>query len=426
VDPKQCKHNLCTSSLLGTDGRQFVRLAVITSKFPFEGKEAFLHAEIAQLAKRVSSLVIIPATASQKEHEYANLPGLVVSMSVASMSTMITAMSELLKAPILVTGVFLDVVSGPRSLRTKLGNALIFPKALSVARFLREKNITHVHAYWLSTPSTIAYVNSRLSAAGWSASGHRWDLVDTNLTSQPGAHAGFMQAAKFIRTISERGRRQVLFALAGGPHGRVETIHLGVDIPRPVPHKPRVSGPFSLACIAAMERVKGHVYLLQALASALAQGIDLRCDLIGDGSLRTAIQQQATALGIADKVRFAGWIPHETVRERLQQGRYDAAILTSIDEGYSMCEGIPVALMEAMASQIPCIATDSGSVNELIDAEVGILVPQRDSEEIAAAIVALARNPDRRLELGQRAAKRIHQEFEVRRTAAALHALIVE
>ncbi len=413
-------------SVPSTDCRPHLRLAVITSKFPFDGKEAFLYAEVAQLAKHVSSLLIIPATASHKKHEYTKLPASVVCMSVASVSTIIAATREFLKAPIAVLRVFIEVVAKPRSLRTKVGNALIFPKALRVARLLREKNIKHVHAYWLSTPSTIAYVSSRLNTAEWSASGHRWDLVDTNLTSHPVAHAGFMGTAKFIRTISERGRRQVLFALSGHAHGPVETIHLGVDIPESgFPSQPQGRS-FSLACIAAMERVKGHVYLLRALAGALAQGVELRCDLIGDGSLRDALQKQASALRIADKISFAGQIPHQAVRERLQRGEYDAVILTSIDEGSGMCEGIPVALMEAMASKIPCIATDSGSVKELINADVGILVHQRDPQEISAAIVALARNPDQRLELGQRAASRIRQDFEVHRTAAALHALIVE
>lgn len=401
-----------------------MNIAVITSKFPFDGKEAFLYAEMTELSKRVRSLTIIPATPKSKKHLYTNLPGTVTHISTASPGTLMAAAAEFLRAPFKVVRVLLEVSMKPRSLRAKRNNVLIFPKAIAVARFVRRHQITHVHAYWLSTPSTIAYVCSRMAAISWSASGHRWDLVDTNLTSEPVAHAGFMNTAQFIRTISERGRHQVVLALGERCQGKVRKIHLGVDIPGNAPEHVSNSRPFTLVCIAGMEPVKGHVFLIDALARVHAKGMDVRCDLIGDGSLRDSLERQASSFGLKRIVNFLGWLPVTNIYERLRSGQYDVAILTSIDDGPNMCEGIPVSLMEAMANQIPCIATNSGSVNELVDDKVGFLVPQRNAKRIVDAILCLAHSPKHRLELGLNAAKRVREEFAAYRTAAALYALI--
>lgn len=113
------------------------------------------------------------------------------------------------------------------------------------------------------------------------------------------------------------------------------------------------------------------------------------------------------------------------MHERLRHGAYDAAILTSIDEGNDMCEGIPVSLMEAMASSVPCIATNSGSVSELVDDDVGVLVAHSDVEEVARGIPTMARDETYRLELGRRAAQRISHRFAAEKTAA-LYALMNE
>lgn len=401
-----------------------MRLAVITSKFPFDHKEQFLYAEIAELAQLAESLAIVPATARQRTHPYPELPGCVVNLKLLSLGTLCAALAEFCRAPFATLRTLNDVIRMPRSRRTKLNNFRVFPKALAIERLVRKRGITHVHAYWLSTPSTIAYVCSCLANIDWSSSGHRWDLVDTNLTSEPVPRAGFMGKARFIRTISERGRRQVLRALGEQKNTQVPVIHLGVEHRRFETRLPPSRRPLSLVCIAGLFPVKGHSFLLKGLAIARSRGGDFVCDLIGEGPLRSDLEKLASDLLIAKSINFLGWLPLETVHQRLRDGVYDAAILTSIDLGNSMCEGIPVSLMEAMANSVPCIATNSGSVGELIDDDVGILVAHGDVEEIARGILTMARDENHRLELGRRAAQRINDRFAVEKTAAALYTLM--
>lgn len=283
-----------------------MRLALITSKFPFDGKEQFLYAEISELACLAESLAIVPATEKQRTHSYPELPDSVFNINPLSLGTLFAALAEFCRAPVATMRTFREVIRMPRSWRTKLNNFRVFPKALAVATLVRSRGVAHVHAYWLSTPSTIAYVCSRLTNVKWSATGHRWALVDTNLTSEPVARSGFMGKAAFIHTISERGRRQVLFVFGKQSHKQVQVIHLGVENLRsqasPLPSPRR---PFSLVCIASLRGVKGHSFLLKGLAVARSRGLDFVCDLIGEGPLRSDLEKLVSELGLAQSVTLS-------------------------------------------------------------------------------------------------------------------------
>jgi glycosyltransferase involved in cell wall biosynthesis len=116
-------------------------------------------------------------------------------------------------------------------------------------------------------------------------------------------------------------------------------------------------------------------------------------------------------------------IRHDTLLQELRGRKFDAVVIASIELG-SEFEGIPVALMEAMAAGVPCIATRTGAIAELIDSKCGILVEQRDVDSLRDAIVALATDPTRRKDLGQRAMQRIAEAFDARTSAEKLKGLM--
>jgi glycosyltransferase involved in cell wall biosynthesis len=145
-----------------------------------------------------------------------------------------------------------------------------------------------------------------------------------------------------------------------------------------------------------MVAAKGHRILLEALASQKAAGLDFSCALIGDGPERITLEGLAGRLGIAERVRFLGAMSHsETLAE---VARADVFVLASF------AEGLPVALMEAMALGVPCVSTTIAAIPELIqDGENGLLVSPANSQALGKALGLLGGDARLRQRLGRNA-----------------------
>ncbi len=161
---------------------------------------------------------------------------------------------------------------------------------------------------------------------------------------------------------------------------------------RPAADSPK--RPLRLASTGTMSQpYKGFNDLIAAVAICRSEKIDLELTLIGDGPLRRQFEQQARSLGVDEHVRFVGQLPAgQAVRDELD--RADIYVQPSL------VEGLPRALVEAMARGCPCIATMVGGVPELLPAEC--LVAPRRPAQLAAAIKALACDPERLREAGAR------------------------
>ncbi|HEY8313546.1 MAG TPA: glycosyltransferase [Candidatus Baltobacteraceae bacterium] len=403
-----------------------MRVAFITSHFPFDGKESFLCAELEQLAREFE-VTIVPAVSAMRHNSFPRFERASrQTRPPFSIRTLGDAFQEFVRDPVAATRALWAVVCGPRSIRATFRNILIYPKALAVTRQLRAQGVNHIHAYWLSTPATIAYVASRLTGIPWSATGHRWDLVDSNISSLGRPRAGFLTTAAFVRTISEEGRRLVAGSFGSGGSPKIVVAHLGVRVSSLAPQRAAHGAHLRLACIASFVPVKGHAYMLAALQKVKREGIGFSCAMFGVGPLRDALARTIVKLDLGDCVEIVAQLPHAELVRKLAEGEFDVAILTSVDNGPKECEGIPVSLMEAMAVGIPVIATRSGSVGELVDDGNGILADPKDVDAIAAAVTALAADAGLRRTLGNRARARIAAGFNVEKTAAIVARLIAE
>lgn len=163
-------------------------------------------------------------------------------------------------------------------------------------------------------------------------------------------------------------------------------------------------GAVMVACVANLIDYKNHRMLLAAFATAAGREPRLRLVLLGDGPERARLEAQARDLGIDDRVVFAGLVADAA---RYLPG-FDLAVLSSDEEGF------PNAVMEALAGEVPVVATSVGGVVELIDDGVeGILVPKGDAPAMAAGIVRLAADPDLRRRMGAAGRARIGRQFAV-------------
>ena len=137
--------------------------------------------------------------------------------------------------------------------------------------------------------------------------------------------------------------------------------------------------PFELISVGRLVNIKGYPLLLDAVAQLRQACRDVRLTLAGDGPDRASLEAQAQRLGIADRVFFAGWKNQDELRE-LYRGS-DACVMSSF------AEGVPVVLMEAMATGVPCVAPRINGIPELIrDGVDGLLFTASDVEELVAAV----------------------------------------
>jgi glycosyltransferase involved in cell wall biosynthesis len=230
-------------------------------------------------------------------------------------------------------------------------------------------------------------------------------LVDGRPAEVSGAHAawlvhGYMAIESVLALLGQvivPSRAVARFLVAHRfPAGRLHVLPNGIDLRRTEPapaHEPLVVG-----TAAILEHRKGVDVLLDAVARV---GAPMRVEIFGDGSLRGELEEQARALGV--DAQFHGRV--DDVRSQLEE--LDVFVLPSRDEN------LPMALLEAMAAAVAPVATRVGGVPELVvDGESGLLVAVDDADGLAAAIGALARDPERREQIARRAAQRVADEFE--------------
>jgi glycosyltransferase involved in cell wall biosynthesis len=161
---------------------------------------------------------------------------------------------------------------------------------------------------------------------------------------------------------------------------------------------------------ASLTPAKDHQNFLKAAARVANEVPETRFLIVGEGPLLWSLEQQASCLGLRERVIFAG--QHPDVAPYI--ANFDVAVLPS--NNYEGCSNF---LLEAMGIGTACVATDVGGNRELItDGENGLLVPARDHEALANAIIKLVRQPELAIRLARAANQRLRNDFSLQRMVA--------
>jgi len=173
-------------------------------------------------------------------------------------------------------------------------------------------------------------------------------------------------------------------------------------------------GRLVLATVASLTSKKGHTFLLDAMARLPERGIDCELVLAGDGPERAALEARAASLGIADRVHFLG-----VVRQVA-----DVLALCDVFVLPSIVEGLPLALLEAMAAGKPVVATAVGGVPDAVSAGInGVLVAPGAPDALAEALECICLRSDLRQTFGDRGRVTVLDRFTEDRHLAALSGL---
>lgn len=394
-----------------TTAHSDLRLLVVTQQFPQGRAEAFLVPELSELRSRVGALHIVPRSPGRAVVHGDAAPFLAAShvRGVVSPGMLAAALRVALARPRVLMGV-MRLLLRSRSVGVFLRNLGVVPKGLWLGALAQDLGVDHIHSHWAATVSTMALIASMVADVPWSFTAHRWDIVENNLLCEKS------RAATLARFISASG-----VELAGGKlseSANVKVIHLGVAPQPPAELAPR--RPFTLLCAANLISVKGHRYLLEAVARLARDGVVTKLLIAGRGDLQADLEQRTNELGLTSVVEFLGVVPHDELLALYASGGVHVVVLPSVDLGNGHHEGIPVSLMEAMSFGIPVVSTSTGGIPELLGGGAGVLVPHSDAAALADALGGLARDPAAAAALGERGRARVLEEFSAAAGAARL------
>jgi glycosyltransferase involved in cell wall biosynthesis len=171
-----------------------------------------------------------------------------------------------------------------------------------------------------------------------------------------------------------------------------------------------------IGTVANLRATKGYPDLLQAAATVIRETDSVRFISIGRGPLEGELRAQHTQLGLGGRFEFLGF-------------RADAVHLMSAFDVFCLAshhEGLPIALMEALALGLPVVATRVGGIEEVVtDGREAVLVAPHRPDLLAAALLALIRDPDRRSEMAQRAWER-GESLDAKSTVATIESVYRE
>ena len=235
------------------------------------------------------------------------------------------------------------------SLNFFVGALGIFPKVAHAARLMQAEGVDHVHCHFANHPAAAGFVIRRLTGIPYSFTAHGSDLhVDRHMLCEK------IREAAFVVPISRYNRDLMVEECGEVVREKLVVIHCGVDTEYFRPADAMVDDQhLEILSVGTLHEVKGQRYLVEACRLLRDDGVDVVCKLIGDGPDRKALTRQIAAAGLEDSVVLLGRHDRDGVLELLRTTH--VLVAPSVPTTRGKREGIPIVLMEAMASGVPVI-----------------------------------------------------------------------
>jgi colanic acid/amylovoran biosynthesis glycosyltransferase len=277
-----------------------------------------------------------------------------------------------------------------------------FLEAGILAQALQQRQIQHLHNHLADSSCTVAMLAATLAGIRFSFTIHgpaiffepyRWRL-DLKV-----------EEALFVSCISYYCRSQLMLFCPPAQWTKLHIVHCGVDLQRlvPVTHQPHRK---RLLYTGRLSGAKGLPILFHALQQLVPRHPDLVLTLVGDGPDRIALETLAVELNLTPYLKFVGYQSQDAVCQFLHNS--DLFVLPSFSEG------LPVALMEALAAGVPVIATAIAGISELVEDGInGYLIPPGAVEPLAQRLEQLLDDANLRQEMGGAGRLKVEQEFNL-------------
>lgn len=395
-------------------------VAVLLSRFPTV-TETFILREVDEMERQGQDVRLVPMLKETPPviHDAAK-PWTARALYTKYLSPAIVAanLRALVQQPLRYGSLFARLVAGTIGHPATLVRTIaVFPKSVYLAQRLPKEGVRHVHAHFATHPSTMALIIASFSDITFSFTVHAHDIqIDRSLLGWK------LRETRFVRSISDYNKR-FLEGLYPQAHGKIMVVHVGIEPEKYEDNARRfaltTTGIPKVLCVAAHRPYKGLPVLIEACRILRDEGIHFRCDVLGHGPMKDELEQLIRARGVENVIHLLGAKPEHVVAEMM--GEATLFVLPSIIAADGQMEGIPVALMEAMASSRAVVSTSISGIPELVEDGVnGLLVPPGDAQALAKAMRTLLEDKPRAKEMGRRGQEKVRAEFTLPSCVAQL------
>jgi colanic acid/amylovoran biosynthesis glycosyltransferase len=308
-------------------------------------------------------------------------------------------------------GLKLAVESGKRSDRGLPVHLIYWAEACVLLHWFRAAQIHHVHVHFGTNSTLVAMLCRAMGGPSYSFTVHGPEEFDRMVGIALGEK---IRRSAFVVGISSFGRSQLYRWCEAAQWPKIHIVHCGVDQQYLKPANYPINAAPNLVCVGRLCEQKGQLLLVEAARELARSGLPFQLTLVGDGPLRAPLEQRIAEYGLTQQVIITGVATGAQVQQHLLNSR--AFVLPSFGEG------LPVAIMEALALQRPVISTYIAGIPELVrPGENGWLVPAGAVPELAAAMRAALTAPVAELEaMGRSGALAVAQHHDITQEAQKL------
>ena len=257
-------------------------------------------------------------------------------------------------------------------------HAAYLMEACWLANYMRRIGARHLHAHFGTNPAEVAVYANLMGCVPYSVTIHGYDEFD-----HPEA-LGLLtkiELATFVVAISSFTRSQLMRWCRTADWRKIVVVHCGLDAEFYEHTDGTTPTSEHLVSVGRICKDKGQLFLIEAVARLVQDGVDIKLTIVGDGELRQELETRIDELGVRDCVNTTGWLSSEDVRTAMLSAR---ALVHP-----SFADGLPVVVMEAMALERPVIACRiSGTPELVLEGKTGWLVPAGNSDDWVGAMKA--------------------------------------
>lgn len=303
--------------------------------------------------------------------------------------------------------------------------------AVAFLPLVRERQIDHLHAHFATSAAALAMRLASLAGIGWSMTAHAKDIFHESVSRDRLREK--VASSRFTVAVSDWSAAFLRDVVGRPAASNVRRLYNGLDLnefPSPesggacretaalLPGPPVAPG--RILAVGRLVPKKGFVTLLLAARRLIDHGHDIHVDLVGDGELRSELEQRVRELELGERVHLLGAQSHDAVRQLMQSSTLFALPAEVAEDGNR--DGLPVVVQEAMASGLPVVSTPIVGIPEaILDGITGRLVPERDPMALADALAELLADAPGTARLASAGRRHVEENFDGARSAATLH-----
>ncbi len=288
-------------------------------------------------------------------------------------------------------------------------------QAAMLAKLVHTRGITHLHAHFATSATSVARLAAKLADIPYSFTAHAKDIFHETVDSSDLERK--LIDAESVITVSDFNLDYLKTRYPKASHS-LKRIYNGLDLAK-FPFEVPIKRPPTIVSVGRLVEKKGFDVLLDACAMLKLKNVEFRCEIIGSGDLEELLKAKIKSLNLSNEVTLLGPRPQIEMIKHVQNARVFAAPCVVGKDGNR--DGLPTVLLEAMALGTACISTDVTGIPELIqDNKTGLQVPQNNPQALALALEQLLTNEAECLSLAINARALIEANFDIHQNAVQL------